>query len=499
MSDLACALALSLSGCLWISAKQDLERKDLDGDGIPFDLDCDENSADIHPGAPELPCDDLDNDCDEATKDGPVWLANGAEPTGVFGSIQEALDALDGETDVLLCAGTFRESVILSRPDLVFSGVGTDRTLIDGQAQPGLPVIEVTTSNVTIRDLTVQNGMGRARPKGPYDTWSEGTYGGGICAISADGTLSLMGVRATSNKADYGGGIAVGPGMTLIVGEGSQIDDNNAGSGAGVWLESDAEFSDALIESNDAIVDGGGIATTSRVLTLGTSVLRGNTAGQSGGGVSANPQVVELEVRGGFFEGNESQKGGGVYGASLLDHVVFTNNVAATGGGALTLALTAIACRFEGNSADDGGALSVQGIADIKSDDVGNDTVFISNDADYGGAIETNVSLKLSNAELTGNGSTDERNTLGGAAIWVFSGTASLESTTIVDSRCEGCGALGASPGGSLCYNGVTFNGNTTFDAYFSGTPYLFDEEQSGDPKTGSCTDLGCEPEPCPP
>ena len=39
---------------------------DRDGDGYTEDLDCDEQSAEVNPGAVEI-CDGIDNDCD-------VWL-----------------------------------------------------------------------------------------------------------------------------------------------------------------------------------------------------------------------------------------------------------------------------------------------------------------------------------------------------------------------------------------------------------------------------------------
>lgn len=43
--------------------------EDLDGDGIVGRDDCDDSSADVYPGATEIPDDGLDNDCDPTTPD----------------------------------------------------------------------------------------------------------------------------------------------------------------------------------------------------------------------------------------------------------------------------------------------------------------------------------------------------------------------------------------------------------------------------------------------
>jgi len=55
-----------------------IEVIDADTDGYPQDVDCDDNSASVHPGAAEIPYDDIDQDCDGADLcdvDGDGYLA----------------------------------------------------------------------------------------------------------------------------------------------------------------------------------------------------------------------------------------------------------------------------------------------------------------------------------------------------------------------------------------------------------------------------------------
>ena len=152
------ALAL-LSACVYITPKQEAERWDLDGDGVPRPLDCDDDDpsaqtasvwyldadgdgvgaseqriehceppagyvaadgdcddtdASVHPGAPEL-CDGLDNDCDGALDEDLVdqtWYADGdgdgyGDPEGAVsacgpqdGLVAEAGDCDDAAPDI---------------------------------------------------------------------------------------------------------------------------------------------------------------------------------------------------------------------------------------------------------------------------------------------------------------------------------------------------------------------------------------------------------------
>ncbi len=103
-----CALvALSLSGCIWVSADEWEARQaggsahDQDGDGF-VDMadggdDCDDQDAEVHPGADER-CNGLDDDCDGRTDEDPVdgiSLFPDGDGDG-FG---------DGEAEEMVCEG----------------------------------------------------------------------------------------------------------------------------------------------------------------------------------------------------------------------------------------------------------------------------------------------------------------------------------------------------------------------------------------------------------
>lgn len=475
LRTLALLSTLLSPACLWITPKQHDERTDLDNDGFPADVDCDNTDPKVFPGAEELSCDEKDNDCDAATPDGPVWLSK-ASGSRVYGSIAEALIAAEGGSTVTLCPGNFSESVVILQSGLTLAGSGADRTTIDGFYEANLPVIEVQSDDVTIRDLTVKGGEGCERIIDGVPL----THGGGICAFDALGTLTIEGVRVTDNVANKGGGIAgpFVPDAVLSLGPGTSVDLNAAGSGGGLYLFWGAELSGVTIAENTASLDGGGINIERGVLSLGDSVVRLNSANGNGGGIWTSTDDG-ASVGGGNIEENNARGGGGIYGAKILEGVAVRRNHAFEGGGGFATGTPAEepetfvirgASLFEGNTSDgEGGAISVQNIPLEISDGGGNRPKFSDNNAKRGGAIWSFGQLDIVGADFTGNAAngqqptdeTDEPLDYGGAAIWAESGGVSITDTTISGSRCDGCGAIGTREA-SFCLDTVTFSENAS-------------------------------------
>jgi hypothetical protein len=161
------------------------------------------------------------------------------------------------------------------------------------------------------------------------------TVGGGI-AIAPGGKLYIRGASVSANlSGGVGGGIAAVGAGTVLVMEGGEIRENKAEGGGGV-----------------AVYEGG-------VFTLKSGAVFGNQAVIAGGGVVLN-RGAALTMEGGSINGNSSAGSGGAL--ALIDSCVFTmldgeigQNASGEYGGAVaadhTATLALLGGNIRGNSA----------------------------------------------------------------------------------------------------------------------------------------------------
>lgn len=356
---------------------------------VAINDDCDEGNASVFPGAPPVPCDGMDNDCDFSTTEPPLVRLDGVPVADLATAIANATDGADIE----VCDGTYAvEELVIDKP-LTLRGVGFwGAVALDGQ---GLgPVVSVrTTAPVVIQDLEIRNGAG-----------------------------------------PQGGGLYVADGADVDA-RGLWIHDNRADEGGGVWLGEDAlltlEFSS--VELNEAQDASGGARVGARsTLELLYSGIYGNTAPSCGGGALAEDATLTSGSSFGSVDGNTAATGHGgglcVRSGVALDRIWMFGNVAATDGGALwadgPVTLDEAFLLFN-TASERGGAIRLEDGAEASSI-AGSWLGF--NVAAAGGALSTSSPVTLAECQVTDNSETDGAAAAGGADV--RAGTLTSVNTT---------------------------------------------------------------------
>lgn len=299
---------------------------DRDGDGTLDGEDCAPDDPSIHPEALEG-CDDIDQDCDgDPQDDGAVSLAG--EPAL---SLDDAVrDAASGEA-IRLCAGTYRAQLDLEK-DLVIEGAGAGLTVLDGDEEG--TVVEVVGATVTLRGLTVSDGMGEA-----HGILGDSLGGGLYLAGGADVTLD--GCSVEGNEAVDGAGIHAAGGSVLTFVD-TEITGNRAdyrGGGLRVEVEGELDLGGADIHDNEAAFGAGMFvvpagAAPKLVFDPGVPVT-GNEADTSGG-VAYIDAGSPMEVEGLWATGNYASYGAALYTETSLTvrgAVLEQNEAASNSGG----------------------------------------------------------------------------------------------------------------------------------------------------------------------
>jgi predicted outer membrane repeat protein len=488
----AWAIVLLLQGCLWISAADHVRRTDQDGDGVAQPEDCDDADPSRYPGAPEVPCDSIDNDCNPISADGPASLQTPISETEVksatYDTITRALEGAHAGDTLLVCAGRWRERIVVTVPSLTVSGSSIpEATVFDGDGLGG-PVFEIAAPDVTLKNLTVENGLGRDRE-------SSGTWGGGVYAWDATGTLTLDHVIVSNNLADKGAGVAGPENGDLVVLTSTFRGNWATTSGGGMYVNRTADITNALFTTNRADESGGALALGlgAQAVLDATTEIRANTAPRGAGvvldsnGSLTGGWIVEntadeagggVESRGGNLtdvkiEGNVSLGAGGgatIFAATVTRGTFLSNSALRGGGMHVSGNVDVFGTSFQKNEATDGdggGVLVEAGLLSIASDGVGTAAVsplFSENiSVDGGGAIAARGgSLALTGGEITACVAD-----LGGAIAIIDTGTCPSCEYSVTDTVVIGNGAIDDGGGiwtdRSVLLDGVVLDYNATY------------------------------------
>ncbi len=274
---------------------------------------------------------------------------------------------------------------------------------------------------------------------------SSGNYGGGIRVFSAGklnmtggtvknnsaveagggikldgGSSSLSGGLVTGNTAKYGGGLEFY--QTVFTMTGGTVSNNNGTENAGginVGEGSTFTLENGMIENNMAAKFGGGVNQYKSIFVMKGGAIRGNTVTtESGGGVNLF-DMSALTMSGGVIESNKAmavgRNGGGIHAVGPLpiitieDGTIRNNQAENLGGGVATYQAKIVmeGGAISGNTAKNGGGISVDGISSSKGSfalsggTITSNTVTIS-----GGGI-----FSTANGVLTRTGGTVSANT----------------------------------------------------------------------------------------
>ncbi|MGB0562131.1 MAG: CHAT domain-containing protein [Spirulinaceae cyanobacterium] len=385
------------------------------------------------------------------------------DTTGVFGTAQ-TITLTNG--DIAIAA---------SKDNLTIDGPGQNQLAIDGNGSDR--VFTVFADNITIQDLTIQNG-------------SVGfpNAGGGI-HFNGSGSLRLENSTISGNTATDGGGIFAGTSAQSVIVRNSIISGNSStASGGAIYFRNGAdpitlEITNSIITNNQTA----GLATiqfNSQLgnATISSSTFTGNSVGGAGGVINTN---ATLNVDNTTLSGNSAGgRGGGIsssFGNTTITNSIITNNTSGTEGGGiygynglggtLTVANTVIS----GNTAAEGdgifsgkGAVALTSNGDlnltdaIKANDASADISLVGNNVNLltgiqseGGDITINagssVTAVTAEATITSNG--DD-----GGDITITAGSdLNLRNLTALGTNGNGGNITITSTGGSV---NTTFGGS---------------------------------------
>jgi CSLREA domain-containing protein len=378
-----------------------------------------------------------------------------------------------GADEVVLPAGIFRLTLlgtgddacltgdldISGGADLTITGADRDATIIDGLAADRVFHV-LAGPNVTVRDLTIQNGAG-------------GTLnGGGLLYAGPGGTLTVLRSRFLGNLANAGGAVAC----------------STVGN---------CTIADCVFEDNQTMHEAGAISvgTVTGVMQISRSQFLSNDAHDAGGAVRISGSG-STTIADSTFENCQSQSTGGAAeirtaGGLTLTNCEFIFNIADDDGGAVAYTppgagdCSITNCQFLTNASGnggDGGACSVLTTGSLTVSGGRFDANYASG-AGGGLLAQVGPSLSVQNTEFLGNFAMGN---VGGGLALAVTGALTLTNILVSDNEAhDGGGGLSVNGQASATITGSTFSGNRARNLPGGGGAVI---AGPGSPEITACT-----------
>jgi predicted outer membrane repeat protein len=290
--------------------------------------DCDDADATIHPGALDLPCTGVAEDCVADTGD--LWV-----PTDQP-SLQAAIDAAPDDAWICVAAGTYAPFT-MEHPVRLAALEGPDATTIDGADAASLGLID-GADGALVRGFSFANGAQTVRPAGLLVSGSDGV------------TLQDNRFEGLDGGTFCGGLVVYGCEDTRIEGNTFEGNEGQTGAALALYLTGDAVLVDNEFTDNEAEAGPALLLLGAGAVTVEGGSFSGNVASDAGGAIAVNT-AESLSIDGATFVGNVALGDGGHLWASALDTLEIS-------GSSLS----------GGSAGGDGGSLWVEGASFVDLD-----------------------------------------------------------------------------------------------------------------------------------
>jgi predicted outer membrane repeat protein len=293
-----------------------------------------------------------------ATSDSTVTVVSTANTKGVrpgaetgptwYGSIQSAIDAVNGAHTVLVYEGTYNEDIIFNGSNdnstTVQSVCGADSTIINGSGTTYVLYFLSNTGSV-VDGFQITGGTTGVYLNGSSTTitnskihgnTNSGGTGGGIYASNSSSILTLSNSEVYSNSAVNGAGVAFnwGTGHTIT---NSIIRNNTAsGVGGGVFVQGTVTFTDTTIRDNTSTGSGAGVYSNGSTTNFYRCTITGNVSSDISGALHMSNSGTTAYFENSIIANNQGTQGGAVYvngGTLTAINSTFADNQATTGNG----------------------------------------------------------------------------------------------------------------------------------------------------------------------